>query len=122
MQKRKSIKEQLIATTQHSKTATEERLSKLDLHQRINRAEAIVKSEKLKKPTHEKVIRDAFTMLQSDIKAIKQIKQKCQQAGIDANKSLIVRAGIKVLANMSADELQRVIGELPTIRVGRPKY
>lgn len=121
MQKRKSIKEQLIATTQNSKVETEERLNKLDLNERINRAEAIVRPDKSKKISSEKVIRDAFTMQQFDIKTIKHIKQKCLQAGIEANKSLIVRAGIQKLANMPVDELRQVIDNLPKIKVGRPK-
>lgn len=121
MQKRKSIKEQLIATTQNSKEETEKRLNKLDLNERINRAEAIVQTEKAKKSSTEKVIRDAFTMQQSDMKTIKYIKQKCLQAGIEANKSLIVRAGIQKLSNMPINELREVINNLPKIKVGRPK-
>jgi hypothetical protein len=121
MRKHKSIKEQLIATTQSSKVATEERLNKLDLNERINRAEAIVRSDRIKKTTNHKAVRDAFTMLQSDIKAIKEIKQKCQLAGIDVHKSLIVRAGIKALANMPIEELHQIISDLPKIKVGRPK-
>lgn len=121
MQKRKSIKEQLIATTQNSKEETEKRLNKLDLNERINRAEAIVQTEKAKKSSTEKVIRDAFTMQQSDMKTIKHIKQKCLQAGIEANKSLIVRAGIQKLSNMPINELREVINNLPKIKVGRPK-
>jgi hypothetical protein len=121
MQKRKSIKEQLIATTQNSKLETEERLNKLDLNERINRAEAIVRPDKAKKTSTEKVIRDAFTMQESDIKKIKHIKQKCLQAGIEVNKSLIVRAAIQKLANMPVDELRQVIDSLPKIKVGRPK-
>src|SRR5262245_28043068 len=121
MQKRKSIKEQLRATTQDSKIATDKRLNQLDLNERISRAEAIVKGDKVKKSPTEKVIRDAFTMLQSDIKMIRAVKQRCQQAGMDANKSLIVRAGVKVLANMPIKDLQQVISSLPQVKVGRPK-
>jgi len=120
MNKNKSIKEKLIATTQNARTVTEERLNKLDLNERINRAEAIVKSSESKNVT-EKVIRDAFTMQQADIDAIKKIRQKCLKEGMDVNKSLIVRAGIKVLENMLIEELSELIFSVPKIKVGRPK-
>jgi hypothetical protein len=121
MKKLKSIKEQLIATTQSAKEESENRLNNLDLNERINRAETIILGEKTKKIVSEKTVRDAFTLQQIDIKMIKDIKQKCLQLGIEVNKSLIVRAGILVLSDMSTEDLHNLIKRLPKVKVGRPK-
>jgi hypothetical protein len=120
MNKNKSIKEKLIATTQNARMASEEHLNKLDLNERIHRAEIIVKSKESKNVI-EKVVRDAFTMQQDDVEAIKKIRQKCLKAGIEVNKSLIVRAGIQVLSNMPINKLEEIIISIPKIKVGRPK-
>jgi hypothetical protein len=124
MKKLKSIKEQLIATTQNAKKESEERLNQLDLNERINRAESIIDQEKnktIKKPPSEKVARDAFTLQKIDIDTIRIIKQKCLKAGVEVNKSLIVRAGIHVLSDMAIENLIEVINTLPKIKIGRPK-
>ncbi len=121
MEKRRSIKEQLVSTTSSSKIDTEERLKKLDLNERINKAEAIVRNNKTEKPIVEKVIRDAFTMQKSDIVSLEEIKQKCLRSGIEVNKSMIVRAGIQTLIDMPIDRLNKIITNLPKVKVGRPK-
>ncbi|MBV8801609.1 MAG: hypothetical protein JO131_01345 [Gammaproteobacteria bacterium] len=121
MQKHKSVKEQLATTVQSSKIAAEQHLNQIDLDERINKAEAIVKTKKEKNPTSEKMIRDAFTMQQTDVETIKEIKKRCLRADIDANKSLIVRAGIQILSELPIEKLKETIVNLPKIKVGRPK-
>src|SRR5262245_539427 len=122
MKKHKSIKDQLMETTQQSRKETEERMSKSDLNQRINKAESIVKGENYTKlPVNEKVIRDAFTLHHSDIEKIKEIRKKCLRNGIDINKSFIVRAGIELLSRLSTDEINHIKEKLPKVKVGRPK-
>ncbi len=115
-----SIKNQLIATTQSSKLDTERRLNRLDLNERISKAEAIARKDKYRS-TSEKVLLDSFTMLQSDAAAIKEIRYRCLQSRLDVNKSLLIRAGIKILQTMSIEELSKVLNDLPRVRVGRPK-
>lgn len=68
MNKKKSIKEQLILTTNSSKVEANKQLSQLSLNERIKKAEKIVKTEK--------IIRDAFTMQESDSGLLKQILKK----------------------------------------------
>lgn len=122
MQKRKNIKDQLISTTKSSKLATEERLNQLDLNERIDKAEAVIHGKKKGKELNtEKAIRDAFTMQRSDIVAIKEIRKNCLSVGLDVNKSIIVRAGILALKDMSIDDLNEIINRLPKIKIGRPK-
>lgn len=121
MSKLKNMKAQLIATTQNEKISTEERIKNGGLSERINKAEAIVLSEKIKNKPMTKVIRDAFTMLKTDVDVISEIKKKCQRSGIDVNKSLIVRAGIHAISDMSPEKISQLFDKIEKIKVGRPK-
>lgn len=121
MSKFKDIKAQLIATTRNEKISTEERLKNGNLNERINKAEAIVLGDKVKNKPAVKVVRDAFTMLRTDVEALKEIKKKCQRSGIDANKSLIVRAGIQAIYDMPPETISQLFDKIEKVKVGRPK-
>ena len=113
MNKRKSIKEQLISTTNSSKAEANKRLSQLSLNERIKKAEEIVKAEK--------VIRDAFTMQEGDVALLKETLKRCMSLGLASNKSRLVRAGIRLLSETTDEELRKVLERLPRIKVGRVK-
>lgn len=110
---RKNIKEQLIATTKSAKQETEQRLNKLSLNERINRAERVV--------SRGKVVRDAFTLQEQDIALLQEILSNCMSIGVQANKSLIVRAGIRLMAKMPKNQLKEVIADIPKVKIGRSK-
>ena len=80
------------------------------------------KKLKLKpKPVRPKIIRDSFTLPENDYRLIGKIKQECMRCGIDTNKSEIVRAGLKILAEMNRGELQEAFRKVEKIKAGRPK-
>lgn len=85
----------------------------------------VVKSQKKhKKKSAEqkvKVVRDSFTMPQSDYALIAELKEKALNGGMHIKKSELLRAGLRLLAKSSAAQLKRAVAELEKIKTGRPK-
>ena len=73
------------------------------------------------KPKRPKVIRDSFSIPEEDYQLIAQIRGDCLKLGIYANKSEVVRAGLKLLADLEADRLSEAINAVRRIKPGRPK-
>lgn len=69
----------------------------------------------------EKVVRANFTILQSDLELIAQVKKKCLHLGIETNKSELIRAGIDALSKLSDNKLSDTLDKLPKPRVGGRK-
>lgn len=68
-----------------------------------------------------KVVRDSFTMPQSDYDMIAQLKQKTLKNGVHVKKSELLRAGLHALSKLSAAQLQKAVSGLEKIKTGRPK-
>lgn len=79
------------------------------------------KKEHPKKEHKEKVVRDSFTMPQSEYQKIAAIKETCLKAGLPVKKSEVLRAGLKALGEMNAAQLKRSLAGLEKIKTGRPK-
>lgn len=79
------------------------------------------KKEHPKKEHKEKVVRDSFTMPQSEYQKIAEIKETCLKAGLPVKKSEVLRAGLKALVEMNAAQLKRALAGLEKIKTGRPK-
>lgn len=78
----------------------------------------------LKKPKKEpkvKIVRDSFTMPQSEYQKIAEIKEACLEAGLQVKKSEVLRASLKALAGLNAAQLKRALAGLEKIKTGRPK-
>ncbi len=69
----------------------------------------------------EKLIRDSFTLPESDYSTIKQLKERCLAAGIEVKKSEIVRVALNILAKQTDQKLISAVKALPRIKTGRPK-
>ena len=83
---------------------------------------ALKKHEKrTKKENKEKVVRDSFTMPQSEYIKIAEIKSVCLKAKMHVKKSEVLRAGLKALAKLNATQLRRALSELEKIKTGRPR-
>lgn len=80
-----------------------------------------VVAKKVKKETKVKVVRDSFTMPQSEYQKIADIKAACLNTGMHVKKSEILRAGLQALAALSVPQLKAAIGKLDKIATGRPK-
>jgi len=80
------------------------------------------KSEKKAKKEHKvKVVRDSFTMPQSEYQKIAAIKEICLKAGLHVKKSEVLRAGLITLSGLTATQLKRALSSLEKIKTGRPK-
>jgi len=85
-------------------------------------AKPVKKQKKEKKPDGKvKVVRDSFTMPQTDYDLIAELKQKALKAGLHVKKSELLRASLHALSNLSAAQLKRAISNLEKIKTGRPK-
>lgn len=70
-----------------------------------------------KKP---KVVRDSFTMPQSEYQNIAKIKEAGLKAGLQVKKSEVLRAGVIALCAMSDVQLKAALSSLDKIKTGRP--
>ncbi len=67
------------------------------------------------------IVRSNFTLLESDLELLNQIKRKCLLLGIETNKSELIRAGIDSLSMLTDDKLRVILARLPKPKVGRKK-
>lgn len=79
---------------------------------------AKVKKQTPKKP---KLVRDSFTIPEGDYVLFASLKQRALSAGVEVNKSEILRAAMATLAKLDDVELVEAIGLVERIKTGRPK-
>lgn len=75
------------------------------------------KPVKVKKP---KLVRDSFTMPESEYAQIAALKKRCLAAGVSAKKSEILRAAVANLAKLSDASVVSALRRLDVIKTGRP--
>ncbi len=78
------------------------------------------KASKREKHKKQKMVRDSFTMPESDYAHIAAIKDRCLKAGVSVKKSEVLRAALNCLSNLSDKALTQAIADLETIKTGRP--
>lgn len=67
----------------------------------------------------ERVVRDSFTLPQSDYDLISLARERCLGQGVNVTKSEVIRAGLQVLRDLGDEELLRVVGGLVKVKTGR---
>ena len=87
---------------------------------------AAPKAEKLAKvkkqtPKKIKLIRDSFSIPETDYVLFATLKQRALAAGIDVKKSEVLRAALATLAKLDDAALVAAIGLVERIKTGRPK-
>lgn len=87
------------------------------------KAEKSEKAPKVKKqaPKKPKLVRDSFTIPETDYALFATLKQRALTAGVEVKKSEILRAAVLVLAKLDDAELVKAIGLVERIKTGRPK-
>ena len=75
------------------------------------------KAVKAKKP---KLVRDSFTIPKAEYVVLEVLKQRATKLTRPAKKSELLRAGIKALASLSDAAFLTALGQVPTIKTGRP--
>jgi hypothetical protein len=76
------------------------------------------KPAKARKP---KLVRDSFTMSETEYAKLADIKQACLQAGFEVKKSQLVRIGISLASALDAASLRQHLDALPALKPRRPK-
>ncbi|WP_295008809.1 hypothetical protein [uncultured Dechloromonas sp.] len=81
------------------------------------------KAPKVKKqaPKKPKLVRDSFTIPETDYALFATLKQRALTAGVEVKKSEILRAAVVALAKLDDAELVKAIGLVERIKTGRPK-
>lgn len=73
---------------------------------------------KVRKP---KLVRDSFTMPESEYAVLGDLKKSCLKAGIEVKKSELLRAGVALLKRLDTAAIAEVLATLPSLKAGRPK-
>ncbi|HSR02876.1 MAG TPA: hypothetical protein VLM20_08790 [Methylophilaceae bacterium] len=68
-----------------------------------------------------KMERDSFTMPKEEYAQFSALKKRLEVLGQPAKKSELLRAGIKLLTNMTDVQLKEAMLSVPVIKTGRPK-
>jgi hypothetical protein len=81
---------------------------------------SVAAEQKPKRVKKEKVVRDSFTMPQTDYEKLGELKQKCLSAGVAVKKSELLRAGLLLLEAAPLAQLLDAIAAVETVKTGRP--
>jgi hypothetical protein len=68
-----------------------------------------------------KLVRDSFTMPDTEYKALADVKRDCLKSGFEVKKSELLRVGVALVRQMEIDKLKSVLSTLPSLKTGRPK-
>lgn len=119
-----------VATTPAKKEVTEKPVPATKVSAKPEKKAAAVakekvievpKAEKVSKVRKPKLIRDSFTIPETDYALFASLKQRALTAGIEVKKGEILRAAVVALAKLDDAELVKAIGLVERIKTGRPK-
>ena len=74
--------------------------------------------EKIKRT---KLVRDSFTMPETEYAVLSNVKKACISAGIEAKKSQLLRVGLILLSKTNVANLKTLLENLEPLKAGRPK-
>lgn len=114
-QKTVAVAKEVTAPSTVNKTVSKE----VEAAPPITKAKAEKQSKK-DKPKKVKMVRDSFTMPESDYAKLAELKKKCLEAGVHVKKSELLRAGLLSLSELTDASLIKAIGQVEIIKTGRP--
>jgi len=85
------------------------------------RTKAAPAERKPEKPAKTKLVRDSFTMPQTDFDLVDVLKQRALNFRHAAKKGELLRAGLQALAALSEADLQAALERVTSLKPGRPK-
>ncbi len=115
---KKDMKSALGASLRAEEQAVRSRFEKAESV--LGKQKAPARQEQPKPDGAGKVIRDSFTIPADEYEMISQIKKRCMKAGVSANKSEVLRAGLAALRAMPDRDLASLFGKLQRVKTGRP--
>jgi hypothetical protein len=78
------------------------------------------KTVRIFRPKKDKLVRDSFTMPESEYTLIAAVKKRCLAKGVAVKKSEVLRAAVIGFAALSDAELTAALQTLVIIKTGRP--
>ena len=78
------------------------------------------KPAKKDKPKKIKMVRDSFTMPETDYALLAELKKNCLQAGLHVKKSELLRAGLLSLSKLPDSLLIKAVAQVEILKTGRP--
>jgi hypothetical protein len=79
------------------------------------------KTDKKKEKTEKvKVVRDSFTIPKTEYAQIAAMKKRAMALGLEVKKSELLRAGLALLSATSDAAFRKALGNVPTLKTGRP--
>ena len=78
-------------------------------------------AESKDKPKKIKLVRDSFTMPETEYAVLGEVKKACLKAGIEVKKSELLRVGVALIRGMETAKIKAVLDTLPALKAGRPK-
>ena len=66
------------------------------------------------------LVRDSFTMPESEYAVLAAVKQACLKAGVEVKKSELLRIGVALVGRLDMATLRQVLDSLPQLKTGRP--
>ena len=73
--------------------------------------------EKVRKP---KLVRDSFTMPESEYQVLVDLKKACIKSGFEVKKSELLRVGVALMQQADTAKLKQILATLPALKAGRP--
>ena len=74
--------------------------------------------EKVKKA---KLVRDSFTMPETEYAALSEVKKACLKAGFEIKKSELLRIGVALVRKLALAVVKQELGALAPLKPGRPR-
>ena len=112
--------------TDQASTSKPKSVSKKNSAKPVKKAiekKAIVKQAKInsEKPTTPQLVRDSFTIPESEYVGLAKIKKACLKDGFEIKKSELIRIGISLVTSLSTAKVKSAKKKLQTVKTGRPR-
>ncbi len=118
---KKDMKSALKNSLSVEEKSVQDRFEKAETLFGDNKMEGLSPEIKIRREEKIKVVRDSFTMPQTDYELITALKKRSLESGIQTTKSEILRAGLSALNQMTEVEFVSKIEAVEKIKTGRPK-
>lgn len=117
---RPAVKPAAKAIAKAPTKAAEKPVSKPAADQEAAKKDESTKADKNAKPKKAKLVRDSFTMPESEHDLIAAVKKRCVAKGLAVKKSEVLRAAIIGFAAKSDASVMAALQALTVIKTGRP--
>ena len=112
--------------TDQASTSKPKSVSKKNSAKPVKKAiekKATVKQAKInsEKPTTPQLVRDSFTIPESEYVGLAKIKKACLKDGFEIKKSELIRIGISLVTSLSTAKVKSAKKKLQTVKTGRPR-